>query len=387
MKILLPILVFIAALLITFLSCAAPQETVNAPANSGVPVTTEGKQSWELEWDKTLKAAQKEGIVSIVSTAGAPVRQALSDSFHKKYDIDLDIMMGKGSEVAARIISQRKAGLYMVDVYLGGATTVQTQLKPAGLLEPLERTFILPEFKDPEIIKKNWWGGQLRWLDDTHTNLAIASYSSPSLAVNTNLVKPGEIKGYRDLLDPRWKGKIILNDPTQAGTGGKHFGIVGSRIMGWEYWDQMLKQNPVIVVDQRLMVEWLAQGKYAVVLGVKPEIVQEFEEAGAPLDILSPVEGSYLTSGSGSITYMSKAPHPDAAKIFINWLLTQEGQTFFAKALGAPSSRLDVSTEGMDPNLVLKPGLKYVVSDDEKFSMEQADHFERAKRLFAPLLK
>lgn len=378
----------IAVSFIFLLACSAPKESAKAPALEQAPVIQEGnKAGWELEWEKTLKAAKSEGRVVVVSTAGAPVRQALTEGFKKKYNMDLEIIMGKGSEVAAKIFSERRAGLYLIDVYIGGATTVHTQLKPAGILEPLDSAFILPEYKDPEIIKKTWFGGELRWLDDQNLTLAMTTYSSPSLAINTNLVKPGEIKGYADLLDPKWKGKIILNDPTQAGTGGKHFGVVGSRIMGFDYWEKMLKQDPVIVVDQRLMIEWLARGRHAVVVGVKPEIVQEFVEAGAPLDFVRPVEGSYMTSGSGTLFYMKNAPHPNAAKIFINWILTKEGQTIFSKSLAAPSSRIDVTTEGMDANLILRPGIKYLNSDDEKFSMEQPEHFERAKKLFAPLVK
>lgn len=90
------------------------------------------------------------------------------------------------------------------------------------------------------------------------------TYSTKSIVINTNMVKAGEIKGYADLLNQQWKGKILLNDPTKAGSGGKLFGVVGSRIMGWDYWDKILKQYPALVTDQRLLVEWVARGRYTV---------------------------------------------------------------------------------------------------------------------------
>lgn len=84
---------------------------------------------------------------------------------------------------------------------------------------------------------------------------------------------------------------------------------------------------------------------------------------------------------------LDRAPHPAVAKIFINWLLTREGQTILSQAQGSPSTRIDVTTAGLDPSIVLKPGNKYFESDTEKSSLEQAEHLERAKKLFASLLQ
>lgn len=381
-------IIFLSAVaILTVLSCVTSEKTA-ATAPQAAPIVNEEKPSASgKEWDITLRKAQKEGKVSLVSSVLGQVPQALTESFKKKYNIDLEFVSGRGGEIATRILAQRKAGLYLTDVYLGGSTTLYTQIKPSGILEPLEPLFVLPELKDPETVRKTWWGGGFRWLDDQHVGLAMSTYVSPGLAINTKLVRPDEIKGYQDLLNPKWKEKIIFNDPTVAGSGGKQFGIVGSRIIGWEYWEKIAQQQPVIHRNERLLAEWLAQGKYAVLLGIREEIIREFVEAGAPLTYVSPVEGSYITSGTGVIAYLNNAPHPDGSRIFINWLLTQEGQSIFARANAVPSSRLDVSTEGLSPVLVLKPGQKYIMSDDEKASLEQPEHFERARKLFASLIR
>ncbi len=367
-------------------SVAAPAP--HAPAQQAAPsvpaASAPTRAAWEEEWERWVEGAKKEGKLVLYSTGGTTLRTALSQAFKQKFGIALEVVSGKGAEMAEKLMTERRAGLHLVDAYIGGSTTVVTQLKPAGVLDPLKPVLILPEVLDKSV----WRGGELRFLDaEERYNLALAVQASASMVVNTELVKPGEIKGYKDLLNPKWKGKIILNDPTMAGTGSKHFGMVGSRILNWDYWREMVKQEPVILIDQRLQVEWLARGKYAVLIATKPEIVEEFRRAGAPLGWVSPIEGSYMTSGSGTLCLINRAPHPNAARVFINWLATKEGSAVFSRGLGILASRLDVSTEGIEPVLLLKPDVKYFVSDDEKFTIEQPEHYKLAKEIFAPLLK
>lgn len=375
-------------LLIIFGCTSTSTQPINAPEAMPQGIESKAREGWEEEWEKTLKAAQKEGRLNVPSSmSSVPARQAISENFTKKYRIEVDIVAGRGPEIIVKMLAERRAGLYLTDVYIGGASPIHTDLKPAGILQPLERAFILPELKDPEIIKKNWWDGKLRWLDKDRLVLGMLTYANRSITINTDLVKPGEIKGYADLLNPKWKGKIILDDPTMGGSGAKIFGVVGQEIMGWDYWDKMLKQEPLILSDQRLQTEWVARGKYAIGIGLRDTVVAGYVEAGAPLALISTIEGSYLSSGSGALAFMDRPPHPNAAKLFINWLLTREGQTIFSKPQEKPSHRVDVSTEGMDPNILLKPGHKYFDSDMEDFGVKQPEHYERARKLFAPLLK
>lgn len=363
---------------------AAPVPEVAPAAPSASAAPAPAKAAWEEEWEKWMAGAKREGKLVLYSTGGFTLRTGLVQGFKQRFGIDMEVVSGKGAEMAEKLMSERRAGLYLVDAYVGGATTVSTQMKPAGLIDPLKPVLILPEVLNLSA----WRDGELRFLDaEERYHIAITAYSSPSMAINTELVKPGEINGYKDLLNPKWKGKIILNDPTMAGTGAKQVGMVGSRILNWDYWREMVKQEPIIVTDQRLMIEWVARGKYAVVIGIKPEIVEEFRRAGAPLGYVSPVEGNYMTSGSGTLCLINRAPHPNTAKVFVNWAVSKEGASVFSKALGVTTARLDVPTEGLDPLIVLKPGVKYWVSDDEKFTLEQPEQMKLAKEIFAPLLK
>ena len=140
----------------------------------------------------------------------------------------------------------------------------------------------------------------------------------------------------------------------------------------------MAKQKLLISRDDRLACEWVARGKSAIVIGPKPDLIDEFIKAAVPVRYVIPKEGSYIEPGSGSFSLLNKAPHPNAAKIFINWLLTKEGQTLYSKTVGVESAREDVPTEHIDPQLIRKPGQKYIYGGEE-FHAASAENLRSGK--------
>lgn len=370
------------------LACTQKQSSVYAPAPESKKEASEtkapGKQAWEIEWEKTLQAAKKEGTVILYSTANTTVRTAIGNAFKQKYGILLESVTGRGAEQALKLLTERRNGLYMADLYMAGTTTPVTQLKPVGVLDSMEPSLILPEVVDP----KAWYGGALPWVDSQHTILGFLAYSNALILINTQLVKPGEISSLRDLLNPRWKGKIVMNDPTVPGSGSKSFAFIGWEILNMDYWRDFAKQEPVIMRDQRLLVEWVARGKYSIAFAPRPPEVSEFRAAGAPIDYLTPAEGTYLSAGSAGMAVINKAPHPNALKIFLNWLLSREGQTVFTRAHGGQSARVDVPTEGLEPDLVRQPGVKYFIgADNEEWLLKEDMRRESAREIFGHLMK
>ncbi len=122
--------------------------------------------------------------------------------------------MGRSAEVTPKLVRERSAGLYLADVIGAGATSMILETKPTGILAPLEPMLVLPEVMDPKV----WSGGQL-FIDKGKFIKPMSADFSRSVARNTDLVKEGEIKSLLDLLDPKWKGKIVLSDPTAGGGG------------------------------------------------------------------------------------------------------------------------------------------------------------------------
>lgn len=378
-------LILVGLLLLLLLSACKPSTSNQRAADSGAGANPlENQVVFKSDWDKLLAGARKEGTVVLQSTAGAETRVLLLPAFKERFGISIDYVSGKGAEVAQKILTERRAGIYTSDVYMGGTTTLFSQLKPAGVIEPLKPVLLLPELTNPQA----WYGGELRWLDKDQTILSLTGSPSGRIAVNSNMVRADEIASWKDMLNPKWKGKISINDPTAAGAGAKAFGVL-VEVLGVEFMRDLMRQEPAVVRDQRMQVEWVAQGKYPIAIAPKSDPVAEFANAGAPIKIVTPKDGLFLTSGSGNIALINKAPHPQAARVFINWLLTKEGQTLFTQAQRTHSLRLDVPTSHVEPDRLREEGIKYFIeADNEDFEKKLATEYrELALSLFGGLVR
>ncbi len=133
-----------------------------------------------------------------------------------------------------------------------------------------------------------------------------------------------------------------------------------------DYLSQLIKkQDAVIQKDPRLLMEWVAKGKYPISLGAHSDIAVQFIKVGAPLDVAHTKEGIFTSAGYGGIALPTKIPHPNAAKLLVNWLLTNEGQKVVSQSFGSPSRRLDVSKEGINPIKFPQPGQKVFTENEE----------------------
>lgn len=344
------------------------------------------QKSWEMEWERTLKAAKKEGKVVMYNTRSPELVQALRESFTGKYGISLEAISGRGASLHEKIVMEYRADVTGADVYFPGTTGLINVLKPAGVVDPIEPELIFPDVTDPQEIKKVWMGGRLDWVDREHLGLGFLSSPNVPFTINTDLVKPEELKSYQDLLNPKWRGKIIIDDPTQPGGGLKWFGIVGEVIMGWDYLRELVKQKPTLTRDHRLMTEWLARGKYAIAISIQGDIVKEFQKVGSPLKFLTPKEGTYRTAGGGILVLPKSRPHPNAARVFVNWILGKESGVIWTKMYRA-SNRLDISKEGLDPLELFQPDVEYVNSETEEWAKKAVEHMVKAREIFAGLLE
>lgn len=357
---------------------AAPLE--EKPAEVAVPVA---KPDWKLEWDNTLEKAKKEGKLSLYAASGnAAARDPFIHAVKDKFRIDLEMVTARGAELSTKIFTERRAGLFLVDVYMGGGSAV-VELKPAGVFDSLEPQLLLPEVLDPGA----WWEGRLPFTDKDKKFFAMAANPSPPYAINTSLVSREEVNSYLDLLNPKWKGKMILNDPSISGTSLFWFGAASTRIMDLDYMKKLAQMDLAVTRDQRLVVEQLARGRYHIGISPNSSLVGEFREAGASLELITPKEGTYVTSSSANVAIVNKAPHPDAAKLFINWLLSKEGQTVLSPATSVHSARLDVPTAHLPSDRIRSPGVKYYSVISEEFYNALPEHARKATEIFGPLMK
>lgn len=369
-------------LLGSILNACATRETEASKTLEAV--TTVAGQGWESGWERVMEAAKKEGKVSVYTQWGGTERAGLVRVINEKFGIDVEFTSaGTGSELTAKLTTERRNGLYLVDVIGQGATTLFLEMKPAGILAPIEPMLILPEVKDV----KAWAGGEL-FLDKGKLAIPFAASFNSYLARNTNLVKEGELKSYYDLLDPRWKGKIVMRDPRGGGSGNAWI-LFMDQIWGWDktrdYLLQFVKQEPILTRDLRFQAESLARGKYAISVAPNPTRLIEMQETGAPVAEVRIKEGLNTATGGGVIALPGgPLPHPNAARVFINWLLTREGQTFFSPLIMRPSRRLDVPPWEGYKGLLPLPGEPVEAREGEEVMVRRGELVTIAKEIFGP---
>ncbi len=384
-KLTMPLILTLIGLSVLFQPLVAP-EAVSATA-AAVKAPQKAKDSWEAEWNKTVEAAKKEGKVTIYSTPSGDVIRNIAGSFEKKYGIKVDWVNARGEELAQRMQREKIAGIKAVDVIISGGGSTQTVMKPLGLLGKLDSVLLLPEVLDP----RAWITNSVPYLDKDRTALAMLATFQRYVVRNTNLVGENEITSYKDLLNPKWKGKITVNDPTVSGTGSTFFTMLALDVWGIEetkeFMRQFVKQEPAITRDRRLQAEWVARGKYALSVATNLENMIDFIKLGSPIDAVKVKEGGVIGPGAGGLAVPAVPAHPQAAKVFVNWLLSKEGHTVFVKAYGSPGVRKDAPREGIPSQMYPDPDEKFYM-DTEEYIVYRGDAMMKiAKEIFAPLLK
>lgn len=345
------------------------------------PVVTE---VWEAEWERVQKEARKEGKVVIYSTYGPAFRRAFTEAM-KEYGIRLEMLTGRGAELSEKILRERMAGIYNTDLFMSGLATFVTILKPTGCFAPLEPLLLLPEVKDPKL----WYGGKLPFIDKDRLVVNFTAMEDYGIHINTDMVKPGEIKSMQDLLSPKWKGKIVISDPLIVGRGQKSMSVITLRL-GEGYVKQLVEQESVLTRDLRLLTEWVARGKYSIGIGIRSTEYKEFKELGAPITHLVLPDIAFLDSGMGNVGFIDKAPNPNATKVFLNYLLSRKGQTLWQEIVGEQSARIDIPTDAVEKAglPVRRVGVDYYEVRSETWEVEDRPRvIPFLTKVFTPLIK
>jgi iron(III) transport system substrate-binding protein len=327
-------------------------------------VSAAAHADWKQEWEKTVAAAKKEGRLNFY--VGRYGTEPLLDEFRKEYpEIKIVSVNGTGSQLATRILSEVRAGNVPADLYSGGANSNYTLLYKGKALDSIKGTLILPEVVD----ESKWYGASHSYADpeEKYIFVYIANPGGSSIYYNTKLLNPKEFKSYWGLLDPKWKGKIVSQDPTGTGLGATVIFFYNNPELGSEFIKRLFGTMDITYGrDRRQITDWLAQGKFALCLGCRD--ARRAKDQGLPLDEMdtgSWKEGESLTTGGGSISLIQGAPHPNAAKVLINWFLSRRGQIALQKYkdlygdLPPNSRRIDIPKEMLPPESQLVKGRKY----------------------------
>ncbi|MBI4333407.1 MAG: extracellular solute-binding protein [Chloroflexi bacterium] len=352
--------------------------TVAPPPGKQQPVAT--KAVWEQKWEDLIAGARKEGKVVMYGEIGALLKDRLIQDFQNKYGVQIEFLTGRPPEVAQKYLQERAANLHLPDVFITGQTTTLTLLKPRGVLARVTPNLVLPEVLDT----KAWPDGKLPFLDKDEMGVPLISAYRSYFVVNTELVKEGQFTEYKDLLEPRFKGKLTLIDPTTPGAGGTWVAYIMVKLMGREpgekFMRQLETQELAITRDTRLHVETVARGKYAIAIGPLPQVVADLAAAGSPIAWAKTKEPGMVLTGSFAAAIPDQPPHPNAMALMLNHLLSKQGQLALSEAAGEPARRLDVPSTFALPGTIPPAGVN-VVWLDEDFILKEPTFYPLSREI------
>jgi len=325
-------------------------------------VAAQAKPTWEQEWEKTLEAAKKEGQVAVYISG----YEEILPEFQKEYpEIKVVPTTGRGAQVGQKLLAERRAEKYLADVVSAGGVTTYQQLFPAKVFDPIKPALLFPEINDVT----KWYQGRHHYADPENqyifSYVGTATYGSVSY--NTKLVDVKDFKSYWDLLNPKWKGKIISRDVRVPGPGSGNARLfyylpdVGPSFIRKLYGEM----DTTLFRDYRQGSDWLAVGKAAICFFCEVDVSKQ---QGLPVDTIGPgvfKEGAGLVQQFGTLGLVNRAPHPNAAKVFINWLLSRKGQIALQKNMlktenPTDSLRIDVPKDEIPILQRRFEGVKYL---------------------------
>lgn len=328
-------------------------------------LTAQTKAS-DKDWAAVIDAAKKEGKVVVAGSPDPVMRNDVIPKFTARYGIPVEFMAGRSSEITGRVKTERAAGIYSVDVFLAGPDTTVTALYGDKMIDPLKPLLVMPEVADGA----KWKRGNV-WFVDPEERFVVRPFSSVAtlLFINTDQVKPDEMRSAKDLLNPKWRGKISAEDPTAIGSGSnaaaRFYHDLGEDFVRKLY----IEQKTVRTRERRQMTDWLARGTQPICLNCREDDVRPLIKDGFKLlEIFELVDIAPSINGSPwLLSLANKAPNPKAAQLFANWILAKEGLEAYARGYGSATLRTDIDESFLNPANLPKRNVKYFDDTDWKW--------------------
>ncbi len=333
-----------------FAACGSSDPTATPTPGTAVEPTATPVQptGFEAEWDALIAAAQAEGeLVSNITGGGGPDMTPIYNVFSEKFGIRIALSRGSGRESAERMLAEQAAGRFTVDTQHTGETTAVGRFVPNNALQPIEPLLFHPEVID----KSNWYQGKFWFADEEQKYIFVYATSvsqgagGPSGWYNTNLVSQDEVASWRtiwDMLDDKYAGQIVSRSPQDAGASQGWLETYLNPNMGPEYFERLFGDPSLGVfftTSPDVMTDQLSFGAKSLGISLGATDLEVVRDAGGPVAQYSDTRRSegwpfYIDSAmmsasglDGLIMLPKNPPHPNATKLFVNWLFSREGQT------------------------------------------------------------
>lgn len=267
--------------------------------------------------EKLIRAAKKEGTVVLYHSLSRRVLKVVASEFEKKYGIKVN-WTRKGTGGIIRMVSaERLAGVLKCDIVSTGDPTVFVRWKKEGVL----MQYVTPN--TPNFVKGLAIPGG--WYTPSRTTFASMGYSTKRVA------KSEVPKSWEDVLDPKWKGRIAIVDPRKSGPARYWLGSIVTKF-GWEYIEKLAKNEPLLLKASSTAAVTLISGEVDLLVVSNEHDLLRRKIKGEPVAPIYPKEGMVVKTSPVGIC--AKAPHPNAAKLWIDWESGPEGQAIATKIGG-----------------------------------------------------
>jgi iron(III) transport system substrate-binding protein len=331
-------------------------------------------------WEEVAAAAKREAKLVMFVPPGRSYREFFS-AFQKKFpEIQLEMVAATGRVLVPRIKAERQAQRYLWDVYIGGPETANASLKSMGFLDPLQSVLM------PDLISDSQWiGGFADGFIDREKKYVYAFQGDVGdyIWVNRDVVSESQLKNIEQLAEAAWKGKTAWRDPRVAGSGASHAGYILA-VKGEDFLRKLYANVGVLSEDRRQLAEWVIRGQYPIAFAISPTELDPFwkEGVGKNIKVLdwasTDTPKRRIAPGVGLVCLINQAPHPRAAQLFINWLLSREGQEAWVKYALRNSRRVDASRIA---DTAAQPGREYVNINKEELYPFQVNAEKIAKEI------
>ncbi|MBL8551625.1 MAG: ABC transporter substrate-binding protein [Hyphomonadaceae bacterium] len=294
-------------------------------------------------------ARDAEGDTLALIVHGVEGHEATVREFQRRYPkLDVQVLVQNPSTMAPRIIIEQQNGIYAWDSWWAGTAALEHMVRPAGGFAPITDYVVLPDILDPG----TWRAPAYRYTSQEPYVFVHSMSVEETLFFNTDVVKGLQIRRAQDLLDPRLEGRIAIRDPTagSAAHNGTYTVAELVREEGPDFVRRLLvDQRAALIENNRQLTDGALRGDYAVVIGGNSEILAQCQNWGGCRSVERLPFGTPVSTRG--VAVMRNPPHPKAVKLWINWLLSREGQEVYVRewakdqSAGASSMRRDVAPD------------------------------------------
>jgi len=290
-----------------------------SPPSSGAATSPAAKSAWDDVVDK----GKKEGKVVIYGAWSDVLAAPLKQSFAKAHPgIALEWMPMTGAESVPRLEQEQATGKYGADLFMTGTPAVRLATSK-GFVEIFE----------PPAVKQSPSQFILDPLMDKDGPVIHMAEGQFIVVHSTQVPKGQEPRSWKELEDPKWKGKILLNNPGTSGPGNRWFASV-NEVYGAAHARKVIENSIIYKGEFAGQATEIARGEYAVTVPAVASTFGTMIKEGAALRVIEPSDGVlFLMSATALI---KNAPHPNAARLFFDFLFTREGQSAIAQMGGGP---------------------------------------------------